>query len=306
MWNVFKRCEKSSVPQSSSSTIIRGENFEMHRLARLAGSALRSVGASTSCGSVRALAPQLRVSAVASPLQHRAFSAGGARMNIDPRAAPAPPEQQVTKVTTGLVGLDVAENPRQTLLELYARTMTELRAFPLEAEYRVQLERRTAQRIKIVMNTTDDTPDYDMLNLRLNLLNMQWAGFWLDQRDHVYPDQAAAEGSSLEGPETPYVARWKSINAKGENTEYLIYDLHAIENPFDEHGRPTAREQRTPILNADGGCMKRYRKKTNNMNEPPYIPKFIQNEQFIELAEDELVLMPKMLRTFPNRPPSSC
>jgi hypothetical protein len=44
--------------------------------------------------------------------------------------------------------------------------------------------------------------------------------------------------------------------------------------------------EREKIVDENGVCVKRKRE---------HIPSFLQNEEFIELAQDELVLIPKML-----------
>jgi hypothetical protein len=143
----------------------------MQRLARHASSVLRRVGASTSFP----LAPAMRLGAA----DARLAQAGGMGMG-NPGAACG----YVTKATTTIVGLDVAENPRKTLLELYTRTLQELQAFPPEAHYRAEVERKTAARMKVVMDPRAEKkdPDYTWMNLQLNLLNLLDKGFMVEDK----------------------------------------------------------------------------------------------------------------------------
>lgn len=149
----------------------------MQRLVRHASSALRSAGASTSFP----LAPAMRLGAA----DARLAQAGGMG---NPGAACG----YVTKVTTTIVGLDVDKNPRKTLLELYTRTLQELQAFPPEAYYRAEVARKTAARIKVVMDPRANMkadPDYTWMNLQLNLLNLLDKGFMVEDKMLIFDPQ---------------------------------------------------------------------------------------------------------------------
>jgi len=114
-------------------------------------------------------------------------------MGIAPAAAAC---GYVTKVTTGFVGMDVDKNPRKTLLQLYTRTLKQLKAFPPQAYYRHEVARKTAARMRVVMDRRAghaSDPDYTWMNLQLNLLNLMEKGFMVEDKmilglKHSQPD----------------------------------------------------------------------------------------------------------------------
>merc|ERR1711990_898687 len=54
------------------------------------------------------------------------------------------------KVTTNLVGLDVVPNAPEVLTEMYTKTLEEEKALPASAGYRVNVEKVTNYRLKVV------------------------------------------------------------------------------------------------------------------------------------------------------------
>ncbi|XP_046853293.1 NADH dehydrogenase [ubiquinone] 1 alpha subcomplex subunit 5-like [Xenia sp. Carnegie-2017] len=54
------------------------------------------------------------------------------------------------KKTTGLTGLAVAKQPRETLMSLYGQTLKVLSVMPSSAVYRTSTESLTKQRMKLV------------------------------------------------------------------------------------------------------------------------------------------------------------
>lgn len=59
------------------------------------------------------------------------------------------------KRTTALVGLTVAKEPRETLLKLYNETLKVLGNMPQSAQYRINAEQITKQRLGLVEQETD-------------------------------------------------------------------------------------------------------------------------------------------------------
>ncbi|XP_028405686.1 NADH dehydrogenase [ubiquinone] 1 alpha subcomplex subunit 5-like [Dendronephthya gigantea] len=57
---------------------------------------------------------------------------------------------QYLKKTTGLTGLAVSKNPRETLISVYNKTLDVLSTMPSTAVYRTSTENLTKQRIKLV------------------------------------------------------------------------------------------------------------------------------------------------------------
>merc|ERR1711871_427165 len=54
------------------------------------------------------------------------------------------------KATTNLVGLEVQKDAPKVLTELYAKTLEDVKALPADAEYRVNVEKITNYRLKVV------------------------------------------------------------------------------------------------------------------------------------------------------------
>merc|ERR1711990_931225 len=54
------------------------------------------------------------------------------------------------KATTNLVGLDVVPNAPEVLSGLYAQTLDSLKTIPSTAEYRINVEKVTNYRLKVV------------------------------------------------------------------------------------------------------------------------------------------------------------
>ncbi len=60
-----------------------------------------------------------------------------------------------TKISTGIVGLDVVPNAREVLTQLYARTLSDVRVMPESVFYRQSVEKFTRLRLDIVTRNTD-------------------------------------------------------------------------------------------------------------------------------------------------------
>lgn len=59
------------------------------------------------------------------------------------------------KQTTGIVGLDVVPNAREVLIELYSKTLKEIKAVPEDEGYRKAVESFTKQRLKVCQEEED-------------------------------------------------------------------------------------------------------------------------------------------------------
>merc|ERR1711970_1310240 len=62
---------------------------------------------------------------------------------------------RVREKATQMVGLAVAKTPRETLLDLYAKTLTAVGALPKTSPYRQQVETLTQERQAMVSTTTN-------------------------------------------------------------------------------------------------------------------------------------------------------
>jgi hypothetical protein len=60
-----------------------------------------------------------------------------------------------TKLSTGIVGLDVVPNAREVLTQLYKRTLTDVQVMPAEVFYRQSVERFTRYRMEVVAKHED-------------------------------------------------------------------------------------------------------------------------------------------------------
>ena len=59
------------------------------------------------------------------------------------------------KASTGLVGLDVVPNAREVLIELYQRTLSDVKIMPETVFYRQSVEKFTNFRLDVVRKTND-------------------------------------------------------------------------------------------------------------------------------------------------------
>jgi NADH dehydrogenase (ubiquinone) 1 alpha subcomplex subunit 5 len=59
------------------------------------------------------------------------------------------------KQTTGIVGLDVAPNAREVLINLYSKTLKEIKAVPEDEGYRKAVESFTTHRLKVCEEEVD-------------------------------------------------------------------------------------------------------------------------------------------------------
>ena len=59
------------------------------------------------------------------------------------------------KQTTGIVGLDVVPNARAVLIDLYTKTLKEIRAVPEDEGYRKAVESFTRHRLKVCQEEED-------------------------------------------------------------------------------------------------------------------------------------------------------
>merc|ERR1712150_54207 len=67
---------------------------------------------------------------------------------------------QIIKKTTNMVGLVVANAPRQTLVELYKKTLGAVAELPKSSAYREQVEGLTEDRLGLV-NATEDVRELE-------------------------------------------------------------------------------------------------------------------------------------------------
>lgn len=67
------------------------------------------------------------------------------------------------KETTGIVGLDVVPNAREVLINLYKKTLVEIRGVPEDEGYRKAVETFTSQRLKVCQ----EEEDWEMIEKRL-------------------------------------------------------------------------------------------------------------------------------------------
>lgn len=56
----------------------------------------------------------------------------------------------LSKVSTGYVNMPVVPNAREVLIGLYGQCLEQLKKFPVEAGYRVNVEKITKYRLKVV------------------------------------------------------------------------------------------------------------------------------------------------------------
>jgi hypothetical protein len=59
------------------------------------------------------------------------------------------------KQTTGIVGLDVVPNAREVLIDLYTKTLKEIKAVPEDEGYRKAVESFTSHRLKVCKEEQD-------------------------------------------------------------------------------------------------------------------------------------------------------
>merc|ERR1712178_178511 len=69
------------------------------------------------------------------------------------------------KATTNLVGLAVEPNAPAILKDLYAKTLEDLKAIPSSAEYRINVEKITNYRLKVV----EAGPDIDSIEAEVGV-----------------------------------------------------------------------------------------------------------------------------------------
>ncbi|XP_050224868.1 probable NADH dehydrogenase [ubiquinone] 1 alpha subcomplex subunit 5, mitochondrial [Mercurialis annua] len=67
------------------------------------------------------------------------------------------------KETTGIVGLDVVPNAREVLINLYTKTLKEIKAVPEDEGYRKAVESFTSNRLKVCR----EEEDWEMIEKRL-------------------------------------------------------------------------------------------------------------------------------------------
>lgn len=67
------------------------------------------------------------------------------------------------KETTGIVGLDVVPNAREVLINLYNKTLVEIKGVPEDEGYRKAVESFTSQRLKVCQ----EEEDWEMIEKRL-------------------------------------------------------------------------------------------------------------------------------------------
>ncbi|XP_067855918.1 NADH dehydrogenase [ubiquinone] 1 alpha subcomplex subunit 5 [Heptranchias perlo] len=70
----------------------------------------------------------------------------------------------VLKKTTGLVGLAVSQNPRETLKILYTRILTALQSMPQDAAYRKYTEQIVNERLNLITSVHDVQKLEDKIN----------------------------------------------------------------------------------------------------------------------------------------------
>ena len=63
--------------------------------------------------------------------------------------------RQMTKTSTGIVGLEVNPNARADLISLYNKTLDVVKMIPQEAAYRDAVESITKFRLSVVESTED-------------------------------------------------------------------------------------------------------------------------------------------------------
>merc|ERR1711934_665588 len=73
--------------------------------------------------------------------------------------------QPATKITTNLVGLEVVPNAPEVLVDLYGTTLEALKDIPASAEYRINVEKITNYRLKVVT----DEPTIDAIESVMGL-----------------------------------------------------------------------------------------------------------------------------------------
>ncbi|GLT31234.1 hypothetical protein SLA2020_059840 [Shorea laevis] len=67
------------------------------------------------------------------------------------------------KQTTGIVGLDVVPNAREVLIDLYTKTLNEIKAVPEDEGYRKAVESFTKHRLKVCQ----EEEDWEVIEKRL-------------------------------------------------------------------------------------------------------------------------------------------
>lgn len=75
----------------------------------------------------------------------------------------ARPMMAKVKQTTGIVGLDVVPNAREVLINLYNKTLKEIKAVPEDEGYRKAVESFTSHRLKVCQ----EEEDWEMIEKRL-------------------------------------------------------------------------------------------------------------------------------------------